>query len=304
MHRETKVAIFVIIAGTMLYMGFNFLKGIDFFSSTKKYYAVYPDVQGLMVSNAVIVNGLNVGRVSEISFTDDTLHGLRVTLDIRKEVSIGDSSIASIASQGLLGSKSILVKIMHPEKPLPEKSYLISEIEQGMMDKLSLKTEPILKNFNSSLERVNGIMSPENTVSLTHILANFDRTTLLLNHMIASNDARIGAILQNVQNLTTSLVETEKMLKPILAKTNTFADSLNKMQLAATIENTNKALVELNKSLLQINKGKGTVGKLLYDDSLYTYLSNSSRDLDKLLIDLKEKPKRYVHFSLFGRKDK
>lgn len=122
--------------------------------------------------------------------------------------------------------------------------------------------------------------------------------------MIVSNDARIGAILQNVQNLTHSLIETEKMLKPILSKTNTFADSLNKMQLASTIASTNKTLLELNKSLAQINNGNGTVGKLLYNDSLYTYLSNSSRDLDKLLVDLKERPKRYVHFSLFGRKDK
>lgn len=181
MHRETKVAIFVIITGTMLYMGFNFLKGIDFFSTTKKYFAIYPDVQGLMVSNAVIVNGLSVGRVSDIAFTDDTLHGLRVTLDIRKEVSIGDSSIASIANQGLLGSKSVLITIKNPEKPLPEKSYLIAQTEQGMMDKLSVKTEPILKNFNTTLERVNGIISTENTASISHILANFDKTTLLLN---------------------------------------------------------------------------------------------------------------------------
>lgn len=304
MHREVKVAIFVIIAGSMLYLGFNFLKGVDFFSSTKEYYAVYPNVQGLMVSNPVVVNGLNVGRVSEISFTDDTLHGLRVTLDVQKEVSIGDSSVALIANQGLLGSKSIMITIKNAEKPLPEKSFLIGEIEQSMLDKLGVKTEPLLNNVNSSLERINGIMSPENTKSITQILANFDKTSLLLNHMIVSNDARIGSILQNVQNLTTSLVETEKMLKPILSKTNSFADSLNKMQLAAAVQNSNKALAELNKSLIQINNGKGTVGKLLYDDSLYTYLSNSSRDLDKLLIDLKEKPKRYVHFSIFGRKNK
>lgn len=303
-HKETKVAIFVIIAGTMLYMGFNFLKGVDFLSSTKRYYAMYADVQGLTVSNPVIVNGLTVGRVSDITFTDDSAHALKVSIDVRKEVSLGDSSIAIIANQGLLGGKSIILKIRNPDNPLPNKSVLISEIETSMMEKLSKKTDPILNNFNTSLTKVNEMMNEKNMKTIASILTNLELSTKALQMMISNNDKKIGLVMQNVQNLSSSIVETEKMIKPILTKTSTFADSLNKMQLASAVNQTNKAIAELNKSLQSINAGKGTAGKLLYDDSLYVHLDNSAKDLDKLMIDMKENPKRYVHFSVFGRKDK
>lgn len=303
-HKEVKVAIFVIIAGTMLYMGFNFLKGVDFLSSTKRYYATYPDVQGLTVSNPVIVNGLTVGRVSNIEFLDDSAHALKVSIDVRKEVSLGDSSISVIANQGILGGKAIIIKVKNPSKPLPKESFLISEIEASMMDKLSVKTDPILNNFNTSLMKVNNLMSENNTKTISSILVNLEQSTKALQLMISNNDKKIGLVMQNVQNLSASLVETEKMIKPILTKTSSFADSLNKMQLASAVNQTNLAISELNKSLKNINNGKGTAGKLIYDDSLYVHLDNSARDLDKLMIDMKANPKRYVHFSIFGRKDK
>jgi phospholipid/cholesterol/gamma-HCH transport system substrate-binding protein len=303
-HKETKVAIFVIIAGSMLYMGFNFLKGVDFFSSTKRFYAIYPDVQGLTVSNPVIVNGLTVGRVSNIEFLDDSAHALKISIDVPKEVSVGDSSVCIIANQGILGGKAIILKVKNPAKPLENKSFLIPEIESSMMEKLSTKTDPILNNFNTSLQKVNGIMSDENTKTISAILKNLELSTHSLQLLIKNNDQKIGAVMQNVQNLTSSLVETEKMLKPILQNATSFSDSLNKMQLASAVNRTNQAMAELNKSLNQINAGKGSVGKLLYDDSLYVHLDNSAKDLDKLMIDLKQNPKRYVHFSLFGRKDK
>lgn len=303
-HKEVKVAIFVIIAGTMLYMGFNFLKGVDFLSSTKRYYATYPDVQGLTVSNPVIVNGLTVGRVSNIEFLDDSAHALKVSIDVRKEVSLGDSSISVIANQGILGGKAIIIKVKNPSKPLPKESFLISEIEASMMDKLSVKTDPILNNFNISLMKVNNLMSENNTKTISSILVNLEQSTKALQLMISNNDKKIGLVMQNVQNLSASLVETEKMIKPILTKTSSFADSLNKMQLASAVNQTNLAISELNKSLKNINNGKGTAGKLIYDDSLYVHLDNSARDLDKLMIDMKANPKRYVHFSIFGRKDK
>lgn len=303
-HKEVKVAIFVIIAGTMLYMGFNFLKGVDFLSSTKRYYATYPDVQGLTVSNPVIVNGLTVGRVSNIEFLDDSAHALKVSIDVRKEVSLGDSSISVIANQGILGGKAIIIKVKNPSKPLPKESFLISEIEASMMDKLSVKTDPILNNFNTSLMKVNNLMSENNAKTISSILVNLEQSTKALQLMISNNDKKIGLVMQNVQNLSASLVETEKMIKPILTKTSSFADSLNKMQLASAVNQTNLAISELNKSLKNINNGKGTAGKLIYDDSLYVHLDNSARDLDKLMIDMKANPKRYVHFSIFGRKDK
>jgi phospholipid/cholesterol/gamma-HCH transport system substrate-binding protein len=301
-HKEVKVAIFVIIAGTMLYTGFNFLKGIDFFSTTKRYYAVYPNVSGLTVSNPVMMNGLAVGRVGEIVIMNDSAQTLQVALDIKKDVIIGDSSKSIISNLGLLGGKAIVIKLGNQKKPIPEKGLLMSEIEKELTDQVGESLSPIVSNLDLTIRRVNGILSEKNVNNITSMISNLEQTTILLNKMLDANGKTIYASTSNLQKLTGSLVETEKQLKPLLEKANTLADSLNRMKLVSTIDNANKAITELNNMLGSLNKGEGTAGKLLHNDSLYFNLNNTARDLDYLMVDLKANPKRYVHFSLFGAK--
>ena len=303
-HKETKVAVFVIIAGVMLYTGFNFLKGIDFFSKTKRYYVNYPNVAGLTASNSVIVNGLSVGRIKEISINNDKDHSLKVALDIDKTIVIGDSAVAKITSTDILGSKALVILLGNSDKPLPEGTFIRGEIEKGFADKLAEKAIPMVTSASNSIERVNQLMSNRNIQSIALSLENMQKTTSVLKNILTTNKENIEETTNNLKKLTASLIESEKQLKPLLVKVNIFADSLNKMQLASTITNTNQTIKELNKILENINNAKGTMGKLMKDDSLYVNLNNTTKDLDKLLIDLKERPKRYVHFSVFGKKDK
>ena len=235
-NKEIKVAIFVLIAGTMLYTGFNFLKGIDFFSSTKRYYAVYANVDGLTVSNPVIMNGLSVGRVGEIVILNDANQSLKVGIDINKEVLVGDSAKAIISNLSLIGGKAITLKLGNPAKPLPEKSMLISEVEQSLSDKLGEKFNPILTNLDMTVKRFNNLLSDKNTNKISAILQNLEKTSLMLNAMMDVNGKTIYATTSNLQKLTGSLVETEKQLKPLLVKANTLADSLNRMKLVSTID--------------------------------------------------------------------
>jgi phospholipid/cholesterol/gamma-HCH transport system substrate-binding protein len=248
------------------------------------------------------MNGLSVGRVSQILIMNDSAHTLKVKLDIDKAVVIGDSSKAVISNLSLIGGKAIVIYLGNPKKPMPENSLLLSEVEKSLTDKISQKTEPIIANLGVTLERVNGMMSEKNINTISNIINNLNQTSVLLNKLIDANGKSITATTSNIQKLTSSLVETEKQLKPLLEKANTIADSVSRMKLVATIDNTNKAVGELNQMLNSLNKGEGTAGKLLHDDSLYVNLNNTAKDLDKLMIDLKANPKRYVHFSLFGKK--
>ncbi|MDX2195119.1 MAG: MlaD family protein [Cytophagales bacterium] len=303
-HKEIKVALFVIIACVMFYTGFNFLKGIDFFSSRNKYYAEYTHVHGLQVSNPVMINGLSVGRVSEILIMDNAEHTLKITLDIDKKIIIGDSAKAVIASTDLLGGKAIKLEPGNYNKPLPEKTTLIGEVEKDVTEKLTDKLAPVVENLNITIGNLNKLTDAQNLKLINSILNNVDKTTQNLNQLIQKNDPAISKSMTNISQITTSLIHTQKQIDMLLSKTNTFADSLNKMQLAAAINNTSKSLSELQALLAGINKGEGTVGKLIKDDSLYTNLNKVAADLDKLLVDFKQKPKRYVHFSVFGKNDK
>jgi phospholipid/cholesterol/gamma-HCH transport system substrate-binding protein len=302
--REVKVAIFVVIAGTMLYTGFNFLKGIDLLRSTRKFYALYPNVNGLKVSNSVIVNGLSVGRISEIKIMNDAKNTLEVAFDIDKSIILGDSAKAIIASLSILGDKVLLLELGNVNKPVEEKSYIKGELESDLTTKISSSVDPIMKNIMITTDQLNKILGNDNVKALSTTFKNLEKTTLLLNNLMAANADNINSTTGNLKKLTASLVETEKELKPLLQKTNTIADSLTKMQLAATVATANRTIADLDSLLTGINKGEGTLGQLAKNDSLYVYLKNTSRDLDKLLVNFREKPSRYVHFSLFGKKDK
>ncbi|MDX2190265.1 MAG: MlaD family protein [Bacteroidota bacterium] len=304
LQREIKVAIFVIFAGTMLYSGFNFLKGIDFFSSTKSFFAEYKNVSGLRVSNAVYVNGLAVGRVSEIQILSDRDHTLKVKFDIDKKIVVGDSARAIISNQGLLGDKSIVMYLGNSEKPLPEGTTVISEVEKNFTEKLSEKAAPVVAELETTVKRINMMLSENNLKGLSNIIKNLDNTSSDVQKLIQSNSANIYGTTKNVEAITRSLIETEKQIKVLLSKLQTTTDSINKMRMVATIDNVNKSVLELNKVLGSINNGEGTVGKLIKDDSLYNALNHTATDLDKLIVDLKEHPERYVQFSVFGKKVK
>ncbi len=291
-------------AGTMLYTGFNFLKGIDLLRSTRRYFSTYPDVAGLKVSNAVMLNGLAVGRVSEIKILPDENHTLQVAFDVDKKIDLGDSSKAIIASSGLLGDQTILLYLGEITKPVAEQSFIKGEVEKGLTTKISESLDPVMKSLQLSMNQINTLLDKDNVAAISATLKNLERTSVVLNRMMESNANNLLATTGNLKTLTASLVQTEKQLKPLLEKTNSIADSLNKMQLASTVATANKTIAELNTLLSGINNGQGTLGQLAKNDSLYVYLKNTSRDLDLLLVNLREKPGRYVHLSLFGKKDK
>lgn len=297
-----------IIGLVLLYYGFNFLKGSDIFSSTKDYRLTFKDVMGLEVSNTVNYNGVVVGRVSSVT-PDYENDRVNVVISLKKEVKITDQSEILLADDGLVGGKMLILKI-NPGDPLPPDSPVKSGVQVGLLGSVTEMLDPTLEKVDSLLFTLN-IVAREFQHSgdaLKTLLASATQSTAGLNAIMASNSKNLNAITGNAAVLTADLnrvvKDLDSQLKPILANATQFTDSLSTLQLASTMEKLDATIANFQGIVSEINAGKGTIGKLTSNDSLYLNLNNTAESLNKLMVDLKENPKRYVHFSLFGRKDK
>lgn len=303
--KEIKVGILAVVSFTSLYLGFNFLKGSDFFSSDKTYYVVFNDAQGLLPSCQVILNGAKVGLVKAVELQQDTAHTVKVTLAIQKDLIIPADSKTILASDGLLGAKILRLQLGNAQvKPLAEGGFLVGQPETGLTDLLKAKATPALGHLDSLLVALNSLAYNLKGTShvLNSLLKNADQTFATLNATLGENRNNLHGITGNLKNLSGNLVETEKQLKPLLGKFNSIADSLQALQMNQTLIATQQSLKSLNQVLAGIQAGNGTMGKLMKDDSLYKSLNKTMVDLDKLLIDFRLAPKRYVNISVFGRK--
>lgn len=306
MSKEVKVGLLAVISLVVLYFGFHFLKGSDVFSRSNTYFVEYDNVDGLAVSNPVMLNGYPVGRVIQIDLVPEKNNVLKVSLDIRKNVPLPEGTKAVLVDGGVLGGKAIRLAMGSSANALPDKSILPGEKEPGIMALLQKQAAPVLTHADSLMVNLAVVSEgfKETGESLNKVLANFDKTGNSLNLILAENRTRIGGLMDNLNKLSESLVETEKSIKPLLSNANTLVDSLNALSLGNTIAKAHQTLDELQKLLAGIKAGDGTAGKLLTDDALYNNLNYTMVSLNQLLANFREHPKRYINVSVFGKKDK
>ncbi|MFN3404765.1 MAG: MlaD family protein [Cytophagaceae bacterium] len=300
LSKEVKVGLLALVAGVVLYVGFNFLKGVDFFSPTKKYYVVYKEVDGLTVSNPVTLHGLAVGRVSrmELLTTRDNL--ILVELQVDEELQIGDSTLAFISNTDLLGGKSVDLRIGRNSRVFESGDTLIGMKEKSLTDRLGEKALPIMANLDSTVIKMNKIFGDELGTSISNTLHNFELASHNLKSIMETNKTNIATITGNLAALSVSLKETERELKPLLAKMNSVADSLNDMKLKETVSNANAAMANLNKITDKINQGQGSLGALVNDKAFINNLNTAISNMNKLVVDLKYNPRHY--FAPLGKK--
>lgn len=303
--KEFKVGLLVAVAAVSLYLGFNFLKGRDFFSNDNTFYTVYDDIDGLTISNQVIINGYAVGRVDKIVLLPEQGNKLMVTLKVKKSIIVKEGSVPMLADGGLLGGKQINL-VLGKGNILVSGDTLKGDVELGLTDMIAAKAGPLAQNIDSTALVLKNMLVQYEAMSgsISEILENTKMTTSSVNGILSDNRQQLKNMTSNLAALTSSLKDTEAQFKPIIAKLNTFAESLNELEFAEISKKSNELLVELNKTTKSINNSEGTLGKLIHSDSLYQQLNYTVSDLDRLLIDLREHPQRYVHLSVFGRKDK
>lgn len=308
-QNELKVSFLTIITFLILYFGFNFMKGNDLFVSSKYYYAEYPNVDGLLVSNAVMLNGVEVGKVKSVGLKPGTENTVLVQIRVNESLIIPDQTQAILADGALLGGKIIRLNLQG-KGDLPSGSLLKSATEQGLSTLLKERAIPVLNNADSLLISFRTISSKfENTgTHLNELLKNSNETMLNLNTsvhgLMDDNASNIKAISANLNKVSSDLVKLTNDLKPIVGKMDAITDSLQKVNIKQTISHIDQLVVNIQGITKDLQNGKGTAGQLLKSDSLYHELNHTLVNLDKLLLDFRLEPKRYLNISVFGGKTK
>lgn len=303
LNKEFKVGIFAIGTIAMFYLGFNYLKGIDFFSRTDRYYVVYDNVGGLLKSNPVKISGFNVGRVANIKLIQKESSSVVVTLDIDKDIILGDSAQA-ILDVSLLGDVAIIISVGDITRPIEPGDTLMARSDPGLTEMLVESTAPITDNLPATIANLNDLLEDLYGTgdTLKMALASFARTSDRLNYTLAANQDEITETIQNFKKLSVNLNESISGLKPLLGKLNNLADSLNNVDLAQTIDKLNLLLDQASKSAEALSNTESTLGKLMNEDSLYNNLNKTLEDLDSLLININNNPKHF--FAPLGKSSK
>lgn len=294
LSKETKIGAMALVSGVMLYLGFNYLKGMDFLTTTNTYYIWYDNIDGLTVSNPVIINGFSVGRVNKIMLDQENGNKVKVEIQVDKVVKLGDSTKAILSSQDLLGGKTIVLSLGNDSKKYENEAILIGVKDKGFMQILGDKATPVLSNLDSTILKINKILSGSTDADIKIILRNLATASESLKILMSENKENIHGITGNLNTLSNSLVETEKSLKPILAKFNVLADSLNDLELKRVVNNANNAMVNLAAITEKINKGEGSLGALINDKKTVDNLNSTLKNIDFLMVDFRNHPKNYL----------
>lgn len=302
--KEVKVALLGVVAIVILYFGFMFLKGSDVFSDTNSYFVIYDNVDGLTASNPVILNGIQVGSVKNMRLMTEKSNQIMVEIGVLKELAVGDSTIAALGNSDLLGSKAITLYLGNSTELFDGGETLIPYKESSITEIISTKTVPVIDKVDTTLARVNRLLDSEAKGNLQDILANTKATTDALNEILRANQQNINSITANMSALTASLLKTERQINQLARNMTQITDTLKQAEFNALVANANDAMQEIEAAAAKLNSSEGSIGKLMNDEQLYENLNQSTQALNLLLRDIQAYPKRYVNFSVFGRKDK
>ncbi len=302
-----------IIAIIVFIWGYNYLKGRDLFKKQMFLYAKYPTVNGLVTAKPVYINGLRVGQVNKLYFSPDMSGEVIVQLLIQTKFPIPKNTVAHIFSADLMGSKSIELKLGDSPEIVKNGDTLPTSVERSLMEEmnkqmkpLKAKAEMLLSSIDTLVNAFNAVMTEASVKNLESSLRNLrltiknlSNTTSTVDGMVQTEVVTIKSILSSTDSLLRSLNQNSESFTNIINNVETITDTLAAADLSSTINSINGSLAEMNKILVKINEGTGTAGQFINNDSLYQELNKSAIELDKLLKDIRENPKRYVKFSIF-----
>lgn len=302
--KEVKIALVAIIGIIVLFFGLNFLKGISLFSNSNTYYIKFKDISGLSASNPIYADGYQVGVVKGIDYDYQGNNGAVVRFDVDNDLRIPRGSTAEIVGDLMGNIKMNLLLANNPRERFEPGDTLTGDINAGMMGavaQLMPTVEKMLPKLDSILTSVNLLLADPAIAQSLHnmqaITANLTVSTRELNTLMTGINGRMPALMGQAGTAM------EKM-NGVLDNTQAFTANLAAIDVAGTMAQVDQAIANVNALTTKMNSTDGTLGLLLNDKSLYNNLNATMAHADSLVINLREHPKRYVHFSVFGKKDK
>ncbi len=304
LSKEVKTGIIVLLAIAIIIFGYNYLKGNNLLGNQRTFYAVYDNVEGLFPASNVTLNGQPVGKVLEIELHEGTRSNL-VTFSINRDFEFSQSSTAKIYGGGILGGKSIALEVNYTDPVMAKnKDTLNASMEGGIMELVNETITPLQNQLSNAvvhadslLVALNGLLDDQTTSNLKGTITNLNQVSQEFkgisqktNKLLADNTAKLETTFANLDHTT--------------ANFSRLSDSLAQVQVVGLSKGLKRLVNDFEVITTDLKSGKGSVGKLLQDEQLYVNLERTAKQMELLLEDFRLQPKRYVHFSLFGKKDK
>lgn len=295
--KEVKIALVAIAGVVVLFFGMNFLKGLNIFSSEDNYYVQFSDITGLSSSSPVYADGFKVGVVKEIIYDYTHTEGSKVLIGVDKQLRIPQGSSAEIVSDMLGNVKVNLLLANNPREKVAPGGLIKGMINDGAMGKLQdmvPAVEKMLPKLDSIMTSLNAILADPAIRQSLHnvqtITDNLTTATAQLNTLMAGLNKNVPGMMSKANN--------------VLDNTETLTANLAAVDVASTMRQVDQTIANVQQLTAKLNSKEGSLGLLMNDTQLYDNLNSTMRNADSLVIDLRQHPKRYVHFSVFGRKDK
>ena len=304
MKREVKIGIFAVVMIGAAWAGIRFLSGLDIFSRNADYYAAYDSVNGVQNASPILMQGVKIGTVTGIALDPSRSSQVVLQLTVQRKYRIPSDSEAKIVSNGLMGNKAVEIRYGKATDYLRSGDTLRSGRDRDLMDMAGSELDFVKQQFaqisselTSALQQVNGLLS-RNADRIDGTMEHLDQMSGTLAELLHGRSGELHQTLENLARFAQTLGDNTPRIDSLVGNLNRFSAELPDAQLSGRL---GSALDELTRLLAELDRGDGTMGRLVHDPALYESLDEALGNLSALLADLKESPARYVHFSLFGR---
>ena len=302
LSKEIKAALFVLTSILLFIFGFNYLKGTSLLDRQKTLYAVYDEVDGLLVGANVMINGLSIGNVTELDFLPNSTKIL-VTIKVKDKLNFSSKSTASIYETGVLGGLAISIDpIFERESVVKTGDTLNSSVRPGLTELINRQIEPLSRQLQSTITSVDSIFTGASNVLnkqtqeeikesinvLTSAIKAINSSSIIIEKTLTDKNSQINNTIDNFEKISSNLSEV--------------SGELNSFGLSNLLSNLEVSVDGISSIVNKLDSDKSTIGKLINEDEVYNNLNSSIESLNLLISDIKENPKKYVHFSVFGRK--
>lgn len=295
--KEVKIALVTIVGVVILFFGMNFLKGLNLFSSTDDYFIEFKDISGLSSSSPIYADGYQVGTVKDVIYDYTNTNPTKVVVAIDKAMRIPEGSSAEIVSDMMGNVKVNLLLANNPRSRIMPGQTIRGDVNNGAMGQLSAMipaVEAMLPKLDSILASVNALLADP---ALAQTLHNVETVT----QNLMTSSAELNKLMATMNHgVPTMMTKANR----VLDNADVLTANLASLDLASTKQQVDNTIASVQQLTNRLNSNDGTLGLLMNDPSLYNNLTSTMRDADSLLVNLRQHPKRYVHFSLFGKKDK
>jgi len=302
LSKEIKAAFFVLSTILLFIFGFNYLKGSSILNKQKTIYAVYDEVDGLLVGANVMINGLSIGNVTKLDFLPNSTKIL-VTLKVTDKLNFSSKSTASIYETGVLGGLAISVEpVFERESIVKTGDTLMSSVRPGLTELINRQIEPLSRQLQSTITSVDSIFTgasnvlnrqtqeeiKESITVLTSAINAINNSSIIIEETLTSKNTQINKTIDNFEKISSNLSDV--------------SDELSSFGLTSLLSNLEVSVDGISSIVEKLDSDNSTLGKLINEDEVYNNLNSSIESLNILINDIKENPKKYVHFSVFGRK--